>query len=216
MKINDFSLTVEPGRELDGGHVEMDHDTKYDIVMRNTGNRRCDVDVSVDGKSVGGFRLSSNGTLRLERPVDDTGHFTFYREGSKKGKKAGLDNISSDDMGRITVTFRPERERPQHVNTTNLPVCDSVDSEEKTSGGIMRGMGGQSMSMVGPSHQSAGGTGLSGVSSQSFYTVAELEHDEQRTVTINLRLVCGKGKNEPRPLESRSNPVPNPVHSNPV
>jgi hypothetical protein len=63
---------------------------------------------------------------------------------------------------------------------------------------------------------SSGGTGLSGNSNQKFHSVAELNYDESRFVTINLRLVAAK--DEPRELKSarplkplNSNPVPDPV-----
>lgn len=209
MRVNEFSVDIAKGTETGEGYVSMKHNTKYALSLGNHGHRRCDALVSIDGKSIGGFRIGAYETIEIERPVDDDGCFTFYRAGSKKGDKAGLGSVSKSDMGLITVEFRPEKKRkPKRISgaggqsilrsaslsSYSTPVRDSV---ELTSRGI---------------DLKAGGTGLSGKSDQSFYTVEDLKFDKKEVVTINLRLVEGKSKSEPRELAPKSNSIPSPVN----
>jgi len=108
-----------------------------------------------------------------ERPVDDDGCFTFYRAGSKKGKKAGLESVAKCDMGVVSVEFRPEKPRPKVVRSRGA----SGSGMQLTTAGI---------------NFAAGGTGLSGKSDQKFYEVPDLEYNQSDVVTINLRLVEDK------------------------
>lgn len=59
------------------------------------------------------------------------------------------------------------------------------------------------------SRASAGGTGLTGKSTQTFTSVAPLQYYEDREVTINIRLVSFT--DEPRPLHERTTPIPPPI-----
>jgi len=58
------------------------------------------------------------------------------------------------------------------------------------------------------SHSRAGGTGLSGVSGQTFYDAPSMSYDYAQQTTIHLRLILRKDRQEPRPLTQKSNPVP--------
>lgn len=88
---------------------------------------------------------------------------------------------SSSDLGLIKVIFKPEVEEQR--NYMGRPKSD-LD---------------------------AGGTGLSGTSSQRFKTVAPLETNPDEYVTIYLRL--GAKKPEARPLSASSNPIPKPLNT---
>ena len=225
MRIGNFSVDVVPGRELSGGHIEMEHGRQYELMLRNDGHVRCDAEISVDGKDLGGYRVNAHSSWRLERGSNDRGKFTFYRAGSSEAAQAGLGAVSDSQLGVISVRFRPERQQ-KVVRTHSIlrgqsfrgspqgslgdepcygasSLGDSSRSwdEEKTSGGISFGAECRNLS--------AGGTGLSGYSNQDFVTVANLEYDLAGEVTINLRLVCGVA--EPRPLQPVGNPVPHPV-----
>ena len=185
MRLGNFAVEIRQGKELDSGYVAMKHNKKYTIRLCNYSHVRCDVIIEIDGKDIGGWRLSANGRLILERPSHDTGCFTFYKIGTSEAKKAEI--VDSDQLGLITVFFKPEKKKEFSPGTLR---CNGPIRSRK-----------------------AGGTGLSGKSDQKFQKVPPLEnYDEEGFVQINLRLICEtKTDDEPRPLTPASNPVPPPV-----
>ena len=194
MKVNNFSAEITGGRETGNGHVAMQHGSKYSIHMKNHGAVQCDAEVTVDGKPVGEFRIRQRGSIKLERPADDDGCFTFYAADSEDAKSANLDSVSTDNMGLVTVVFRPEKRRTR------------VEQHTKS---LLRSRSGPSGSTVTNDSFIPGGTGLSGKSDQSFTEVAPLDYDDDGTTTIYLRLVADDG---PRELKSKpSNDIPKPV-----
>ncbi len=223
MRVGDFYLSIEGRSETSDGYVKLPHNTQYKIKLGNTGNRRSDCEVSVDGKSVGTFRIDSDSTIILERPIDDSGKFTFYKDGTSEARAAELDLVSKDDRGLISVTFKPEKEtthsnynEPKWVTGSFYPQFWKATKPDldlkgpapyhrrvKTAAFNLKGLSGQSVT--------SGGTGLSGNSNQTFYDVANLDCDTENFVTINLRLVAGE--DGPRPLKKKikTNPIPPPV-----
>ncbi len=206
MYLNRFSVRVPAGSES-GGYVEMIHGQQYSIRLRNDRIEKCDARVEVDGKHVGTFRIDGNGTMVLERPENDVGCFTFYRLGSPEAAKVGL--VNDSNLGLIKVTFTPERHvcsvrpvepcssRPHPWVITNPPEGPRRCYHTSSSSSLAKG----------PSHSySAGGTGLSGHSSQKFHNVTGLDYDYSQETTIHLRLVAKA--DEPRPLVAHSSPIP--------
>lgn len=222
MRINSFEVSTSHGKERGSGHVDVAHGQVYSIYLRNHWpDRHCDAEVKVDGKVVGEFRVNALGRVKLERPINDTGCFTFYRADSEVGQKVGA-GVEVSERGLIQVRFRP-----------SFP----FEREEKTSGAVMRNMspvaddgalqafsgeesygGGQHVNSTkstrfkaGGQSLSAGVTGLSGHSTQQFTNVAPLVYDLTMETTITLRLVCVDS--EPRPVVAvtRSNPTPDVV-----
>lgn len=109
MKFGDFSASIPQGRETYDGYVVMMHGTVYTLVLSSSFAERCDAEVEIDGKTVGVWRVPPRGRITLERPVNDTGCFTFYKFGSEEGRDAGL--VASDKLGLVSVTFKPEKPR---------------------------------------------------------------------------------------------------------
>ena len=179
MRLGNFSVEIPRGNYLDSGYVAMKHNTKYTIRLCNFGDLRCDAEVEIDGKPVGAWRVPSNGRIVIERPVHDTGCFTFYKIGTGEAKKAEL--VCSEKLGLITVLFKPEKK--VKVNRSSPQILRMCRQRMK-----------------------AGGTGLTGKSEQEFHTVQPLDYDETKFVQINLRLVCET--DEPRPLTPVSTPIP--------
>ncbi len=107
MKLGNFSVEISQGKMLKSGYVAMKHDTKYTVVLSNSGDVRCDAEVEIDGKSVGIWRIQSHDSMVIERPVHDAGCFTFYKIGTREARKAAI--VRSDKLGLITVLFKPER-----------------------------------------------------------------------------------------------------------
>lgn len=177
MKLNDFEVVIPEGDETEEGYICLKHGTQYSIKLRNQSERlRCNAMVKIDGRSVGTWRVDRREAITIERPVHDSGRFTFYQEGTPEAAKANL--RLTDELGLISVLFRPEKRKD----------------------------GPSIQYMAGPRSYAAGGTGLSGKSTQQFDEAEEIEIDDEKAVTIHLRLVAIQ--NEPRPLFALETPVP--------
>ena len=111
MRLGNFSVEILKGKELNSGYVAMKHNTKYALRLSNFGDLRCDAEVEIDGKPVGAWRVPSKDSIVIERPVHDTGCFTFYKAETREAKKAEL--VRSDQLGLITVLFMPEEEKEE-------------------------------------------------------------------------------------------------------
>jgi hypothetical protein len=156
-----FELCIPQGHHLSSGHIRLEHQVFYTIRLSNHHNRRCDVRLSIDGKEVGNWRIPANSTIELERPVNDTGRFTFYRLGSEGALAAGLSE--SEAIGLISAIFIPEL-----IKKTNS--VEIIFSKR--------------------THDARGGTGLSGMSGQKYGIAESILPDIENTTTIYVRLVA--------------------------
>ena len=114
MYLNKFSARIEGGKEDHSGYVKIPHRKKYKIVLKNDWDEPCNARVKVDGKDIGegqSFRIPARGSMRLERPVNDDGCFTFFRSDSAEGEASGVSDISVSDRGLVEVTFTPGSQR---------------------------------------------------------------------------------------------------------
>jgi hypothetical protein len=107
MRLDNFLVKISEGKELNSGYVAMKHNTKYAVQLSNFSDLQCDAEVEIDGKVVGVWRVQSKDRIIIERPVHDTGCFTFYKIGTREAKKAEL--VSSGKLGLISVLFKPEK-----------------------------------------------------------------------------------------------------------
>ena len=176
MKLGDFAVEVPEGTEDMGGRVMMRQGRKYTLRLSNYTIERCDAEVEIDGKRVGVIRIPPKTSVTLERPLHDTGCFTFYLFGTEDGRKAGI--AMSDKLGLISVFFKPEW--PCQIQL-KLGRYDPVATH----------------------NHRRGGTGLSGESAQRFTTVKPLDYDTTRFTRINLHLY---GRDEPRITEDTASP----------
>ncbi|WP_072622502.1 hypothetical protein [Spirulina major] len=186
MEINSFSLTIQPGKETPNGYVELPHNTPYTLHLRNEHRQRCDAKVMIDGKPVGTWRIPAVSLITLERPVNDTGRFTFYAIATPEAQQAGL-AAHDPNLGVVQVVFTPELPAPPPPASAPF------------SAGYLAG-----------SSRRAGGTGLSGQSDQQFGVAAPIQQDLSQQTTISLRLIATP-QAQPRPLRPLSNPVPPPI-----
>ena len=225
-----YSVRISPGQEKQDGYVEMQHGQQYTIYMHNYHDTRCDAEVVVDGKNIGTFRIDAQSSIHLERPEDDEGRFTFYKEGTSEARCAQIVSWKSDN-GLVSVMFKPEKKQQQvkivehhHYYDrylwpiyppyyppyfwSNTSTAGPLTFSHSTGKTLSSNFVGASMSDV--PMASPGATGLSGHSDQSFYHVSGLDYDEGRVITINMRLVCVESVryDEPRPLRGRATPVP--------
>lgn len=219
MRVGNFSVLIPEGVERDSGHVALEHGRQYTLRLLNHDHRRCDAEVTVDGKPVGGFRLHGGGSVTLERFPDDPGRLTFYSTGTWDAAAAGESAIAAPDKGLIQVRFVPERRpvyTPPPVPTTRR---FGAGGQSVSGQGLLRSApmdlsgGGEARCFAGAAEEKTSGgiTGLSGHSAQQFVTVADIDRAEDEAVTISLRLITLVGG--PRPLQParHGNPVPAPV-----
>ena len=116
MRYAGFVVEIHEGREVDAGYVQLPHGAVYSIVLGNEMDRPCDAWITIDGKTVGGWRVPARMNVNIERPVHDTGRFTFYQIGSHEAQLAAL--ADNDSLGLVTVEFRPER-KPNPTSRSN-------------------------------------------------------------------------------------------------
>lgn len=227
MRIGNCSVLIPEGRERGSGHVHLNHDTVYTVKLSNHWqDRQCDAEVSIDGKSVGCFRLERGGSVTLERGIGDSGRFTFLKADSADAADAGVDQIGKCDRGLVVVKFHVGR-KPEPKPVTEkvyvpypvyppYPPPTEWTSPPRRYHWYIGGAGGSvNYASVAPPEVSAGITGLTGYSNQEFISCSSIEYDLSEETTINLRLVCDESApKRVRPLVEqcgRSNQVPDAV-----
>lgn len=105
MHLASYEVLIPEGTESEG-YVSLRHNSQYTISLRNRADTRCDAIIKIDGEEVGAWRVNPRSQTILERPVYDTGRFTFYEVGSREAEKAGI--LNSEECGLVTVVFLPE------------------------------------------------------------------------------------------------------------
>jgi hypothetical protein len=199
MYSNLFSLQIPEGNEVRDQYVEMRHGQTYSLSMRNDRSVPCDAVVNIDGQSVGTWRINAHSSIRIERPADKARLFTFYKLGSSESHQAGLSD--DDSLGLVSVEFIPAKPAPEVMRGWGQTKGFDSPPDAYESYGAKGG------SFGGPS-RSAGGTGLSGASSQQFTTASALDYDRANAFTIHLRLVAVDAAPLIEPLTPRSTPIP--------
>lgn len=103
----DFTVRIEPSKFVDAeNNVYMRHGDQYSIFLFNDNEfRRASVEIFIDNIKVGRFRIESDSGIRIERPVNDTGKFTFYEYGTPEGFHSGIHR----GMGFISCRFYLEK-----------------------------------------------------------------------------------------------------------
>lgn len=156
-----YEVHIPQGLHRSSGHVEVSHGARYSIRLHNRSPGRCDARVEIDGHRVGVWRIPAFSMIEVERPVNDTGYFTFFRLLSEEGQQLGLQD--NDDLGLIRVEFLPE--------------CDPRPIREYLDVWTM-------------ASAKRGGTGLTGFSRQTFVEAESIQHDLSAASVIHLRLIA--------------------------
>lgn len=142
------------------------------------------------------FVIPANSQVDLET-IPDTGRaLTFFANDTDEARQALLNHVSKKDLGVISCTLTLEMKRPVAV----LSFFGGGNS-------VMRG---------GINTFGAGGTGLSGKSTQQFQKTTFRDDPQILPVTINLRLVHDTERNrspsvQPIPGKTIANEVPPPI-----
>jgi hypothetical protein len=228
MRVKEFELSIQgvngaPKEEMAAGHVPMAHGEQYAIAFRNHVGDHCNLNVLVDGVSVGDFQIGPYASAILERPHNDTGRFTFFAAGTAEARSAGGDAVSVGDKGLIQVTFTPGR-APEPIARPRMlaeamrgPYGEPMAAAGASAGmeytsGVVCDSGVHVMGMN-ASGFGAGVTGQTGYSGQRFGVARTIVEDVSRRVIITLRLVHDRSGSieAARLLPGRSTPAANPV-----
>lgn len=188
MKIGQFELNIRNKFESDNGYVTMYHGEIYQVEVISHSPKLADVELEIDGESVGVWRVSSYGKIILERGAYDNGRFTFFQTGSAEAGQAGLGTVSEYNMGLVVGKFSTEevRKPPAYAKRG---ILESSFLRSPTSGG----------------------TGLTGNSAQTFGSTYSLNNAKLESV-ISLRLICdGTSPVRPKVGQAKANPVPQPI-----
>lgn len=124
ISVSGFGVAViSNGREVepvirDGAYyIPVKNGDHYKIKLSNKHEYRCNADVSIDGESIGTFRLYSYQTWTIERPGDVSKKFTFYSETSRTARRSGVIE-GKEENGLIRVQFTPEKRRRIYAKTS--------------------------------------------------------------------------------------------------
>lgn len=83
-------------------YISLQNNTEYNIQLSNNHSTKCQVDVSVDGLSIGEWMLWPHSTIILDR------RFMFVSESSDRARRSGVTQGNSNN-GLITATFKPAK-----------------------------------------------------------------------------------------------------------
>ena len=232
--LNGFSVSCpEAQEETSDNYVVMKHGQTFSLRLHNghKENGKCipaDAEIYVQGKYCGTFRVAAGQTVWLERPLNDSGKFTAYRNNTREAKQAEIDPTSYDN-GLIKVVWKPGREQPDFVRDVYKHVADYPRIEwsqpylnwnyydPSTTTTDYQTFTDYNTTYCSTSCQSAttptncvrscrsndglvgGGVGLSGHSNQSFNEVSPLDYTNQET-TIHIRIAFRD--DVPRPIKA--------------
>lgn len=113
VKVNEFEVQItskNPVKEFQkngGYYIALKSGSEYQLILTNNRSTICDVDLSIDGKAIGKWRIPEYSSISLERPLSAQRKFTFFAEDSNEAQSAGVRrNINA---GIITAIFTPKK-----------------------------------------------------------------------------------------------------------
>lgn len=228
--LNGFGVSIsEAQEETSENYIVLRHGQTFSLRLHNghKENGKCipaDAEVYVQGKYCGTFRVAAGQTIRLERPLNDDGKFTAYRNNTYEAKQAEIDPNSFDN-GLIKVVWKPGREQIDFVRDVYRNVVDypriewsqppyyHIDWNYNNPSTTEYQIGydynttncntTNTVSYKRSCHSNdglvGGGVGLSGHSNQSFNEVQPLDYTDQET-TIHIRIAFRD--DGPRPIKA--------------
>lgn len=187
MKLEGYEVKIIGANERVIGEAfyqELLHAQTYKVKLTNYNPTRCDAVLTIDGKEIGTYRVENFGSITVERKLNDPGQFTFFKVDTVEAQYAKINE--NEALGLVRVDFFPEYQRVLE-SFTKEPMVLSAPS---ASAGVTRS-------------SRAGGTGLSGYSSQQFVAAERIEYDYSKVITLFTRLISAevtKVSAYPRPL----------------
>lgn len=112
--LNGYSVNIiadDVHHIVKNGHnyYAMAHLSEYKIELTNNHPTRCNANVSVDGESIGTWRVESNSKIIIGRPANLNRVLVFVEDKSGLAKKAGIDSSNYNSNGVVSVKFTPEQ-----------------------------------------------------------------------------------------------------------
>jgi hypothetical protein len=190
---NLFTISIiandaRPFRRNGFDYVALTSGSIYAIELHNHHHTRCDAEVYVDGKHIGGWIVRAHDTIRIERPENAKRKFTFFDEKSYISKSTGS-VVGGDNNGLISVIFKPEKYRSYEPLYSAKSLQTQAPKKALQSG--------LSESFLTSSNQkekfSSGITVLGDISYQDFSSAKELKEsqiDWSLATEVSLRLVA--------------------------
>lgn len=187
-----FAMSVvgedgNPIRQIRNGYVALRHGEHYTLRFTNRADVRAAIAIMMDGTPwESRIVIDPNTTAEVETIPGTGKRLTFFAKESKEANKAYLSSVSASNMGLISASFMPEKPTPKVETSGEYRVMGEV-----------AGLG-------------AGGTGLTGKSSQQFSQVSFEDDPSVAPVVLHVRLVALKPAPEPddvTPIPGRKAPV---------
>lgn len=97
-----------PTRNYSDKNVEIEHGSTYAIVFGSDIGKPANVEISIDGKDIGTWRLGDHARMRIERPANVRKLFTFYRLRTPEAIASGIDE-NNPMLGIVSLRFIPEK-----------------------------------------------------------------------------------------------------------
>ena len=193
---NGFSLEIIP---IDGEmtkftrgeskYVGLNNGTEYKIKLGNHRKTPCDVDITIEDRHIGKWRIEPNDYIVIERPGNIHQKFTFFSETSMEAIEAGS-NPGKFTNGLVKAVFYPKKKIIYRQIEEEEPILESL-SKQSYSSTPMR----QSVSMARNQQYESGVTVLGEKSRQHFGQTRPLRNDEidwSNVTQIFIRLVARK------------------------
>ena len=194
---SNFSLDIlAPGSHTfyrDAQHfISLPSGTEYTVQLGNNENTRCDVELHIDGQSVGERKLFPYSSATIERGVDNKSRFRFVADGRRLGTYPG-------QQGLITAIFKPEKAKyhppPVCVNCGEmLPLSDGRLSLSSFPAAKMTAEGAPNRALFSAAHLRSGITIPGSRSNQQFLhgeALSKLDIDWNHVRELSVRLVAG-------------------------
>lgn len=207
MNLNGFSVDILPTeyvnrvQKVNSNYFTIPHMSEYQIKLTNNRPMRCDVQVFIDGESVGIWRVNAYSNIVIQRPANINRKFVFVAE---KVYDPILKKLVHNKFqnGLITVIFKPEFPTPCPYSTDAYFVTptfynpgeyswsNALQEPDTTyiasTGDVMQ----STKSILDNSLYENGATILGGGTDQYFTVTTPIaKYDQKNTTTINLRLI---------------------------
>lgn len=186
VRVNNFEVQItsnNPVKEFQrnaGYYVALKSGSEYQLILTNNRPTICDVDLFIDGKEVGTWRINEYSSIILERPLAAQRKFTFFAENSREARDAGI--IKNINSGLITAIFKPKK-------TYTIPKPEVINDISASS--VLPNETPQRLSTTSRSLKS-GVTLLGDDSNQKFVPVTPIDPkdiDYNNITTIMIRMV---------------------------
>lgn len=185
-----FGVRIDSGyvKKIDENYVAMEHNSEYTLTLQNYLDTICDANVSIDGRSVGKFRIDPQSSIQIERPASQNRKFVFLRDDSGEADRAGI--TSNKYMnGVVVVEFIPEKMNFSKVAWKANSVSYSMASNRSVNAARQSSFS---------NDLSSGATALGDYSSQHFTSVGQISDiDESLRQRIIFRIIVDKKKQQP-------------------